>query len=155
MPPILLRCFFFKKPFDFTKLRLGCENQSMLSLPITPSPEKEHFAAYANNIAPGRQEPPACGSRAVPTGDSVGGKQSIWASDCFALVGKGPFLVLLWIYGKDQTLSSTWVISLRVQQGRRVSSTTHSETVLSAKTPVILLCSGILQYFISVIWTIS
>lgn len=51
--------FFSPKPFQFTKLRLGCENPSMLYLPITPSPEKERFAAYANNTVWCRQEPQA------------------------------------------------------------------------------------------------
>lgn len=39
MPPTLLKCsLFFFKSFHFTKLRLGCENQSTLYLPITPLP---------------------------------------------------------------------------------------------------------------------
>lgn len=100
----------------FTKFRLGCE--------IDPCSICLLHPPVRRNILQHTQQHWVRQTRAL----------SLWHTVPISIpAGKGPFLVFLWFYDKDQTLSSPWVISLWAYQGHCVSSRTYSVTVLSAE----------------------
>lgn len=106
------------------------------------------LSQHSVNIAWGRQESPAPrGSCAVPAGDVVGGTQSIQASGCCAMAGKG----LFWCFSESPAKPKPCppLESSHCESNKCVMCPAQlTVKLLSAKTPVIL-CSKILRYLSS------